>query len=104
MLLKLENIIVFTIYWLFSGTTRMHPQCTMPVCLQVASAGGVESIILSVDGFESMMLSASAEGMDSLSVSLESIIISAPPAESVILSVLFGCVTATATKKNNQAN
>ncbi len=99
MLLKLENIIVFTIYYLYQGTT--HHQRTVPVCLQVVSAGGTESIILSAGGTESMMLSASAESMDTLITGAESIILSAPPAESMILSALFGCVTAAATKKNN---
>jgi hypothetical protein len=82
----------------------------MPVCLQVASAGSVESIILSAGGAESMMLSAFAESMDTLSAgaeSAESIILSAPPTESMILSVLFGRVimlTAAATKKTTIGN
>jgi hypothetical protein len=56
MLLKLENIIVFLIYLL--AILRID----MP-CLSVCSAGGTESIIVSV-----------------------------PPAESMILSALFDCV------------
>jgi hypothetical protein len=70
--------------------------------LQVASAGGTESIIFSVGGAKSMMLSARAESMDTLSAGAESIILSAPPAESMILSALFGHVItliAAATKK-----
>jgi hypothetical protein len=35
----------------------------MPVFLQVASAGGAESIVLSADGVERMMLPAFAESM-----------------------------------------
>jgi hypothetical protein len=59
MLLKLENIFVFT------GTT--HCQCTVPVCLRIASAGGAESIIVSVGSAESMMLLVHAESKDTLS-------------------------------------
>ncbi len=44
-----------------------HRQCTFLVCLRVASAGGAESIILSVGCAESMMLSAHAKSMDTLS-------------------------------------
>jgi hypothetical protein len=36
----------------------MHCRCAMPKCFLVASAGGAESIILSVGGTECMMLSA----------------------------------------------
>ncbi len=44
----------------------MHRQCAMPVCLWVATAGGAENIILSAGGVESMMLSVHAESMDTL--------------------------------------
>jgi hypothetical protein len=77
----------------------IHCQCTVPEYLRVASAGGAESIILSVDGAESMMLS------DTLSTgaeSAESIILAALPAERMILAALFGCIitlTAAAKKK-----
>jgi hypothetical protein len=86
------------------NTSSMHCQCTMPVCLRVASMGGAESIILSVGGAESMMLSARAESMDPLSAGADGIILSALPAESMMLSALFGCVialTAGGYKKNN---
>jgi hypothetical protein len=69
----------------------------MPVCLQVASAGGTESIILSAGGIKSMMLLVPIESMDNLSTGAESIILSAPPAESMILSVLFAQHYATLT-------
>ncbi len=69
-----------------------HRQCTVPVCLRVASEGGAKSIILSAGGIESMMLSARTESMDTLSAGAENIILSALPAESMILSVLFGRV------------
>ncbi len=49
-----------------------------------------ESIIHSAGGAESIMLSVHAESMDTLSAGTESILFSAPPAESMILSVLFG--------------
>jgi hypothetical protein len=80
----------------------------MPECLQVASAGGAESIILSAGGAESMMLSACAESMDTLSTSAKSITLSAPPAESMILSAVLSCYYATltgaATKKTTIGN
>ncbi len=68
-----------------------HRWCTVPECLQVASVGGAESIILSAGGVESMMLSAHAESMDTLSASAESIILSVLPSATMILSALFSC-------------
>jgi hypothetical protein len=71
----------------------MHRGCTVPVCFQVASARGVESIILSAGGAESIMLSAFPESMVALSAGAESIILSGPPAESTIstLSTVWPC-------------
>ncbi len=66
-------------------------------CLRVASAGGAESIILSVGGAESMMLLAYAESMDTLSTGAESIILSAPPTERMILSAVLLCYYAALT-------
>ncbi len=55
----------------------MHHRHAVPECLQVASAGSAEGVMLSDT------LSAGAESADS-------IILSAPLAESMILSALFG--------------
>ncbi len=74
-----------------------HLRCTVPKCLQVASAGGAESIILSANSTESMMLSVRNETMDTLSAGAESIILSAPPAESIIVSAVSSCYHATLT-------
>jgi hypothetical protein len=79
-----------------------HCQRTVPEYLRVASAGGAESIILSVGSAESMMLS------DTLSAgaeSAESIILAALPTERMILAALFGCViTLTAAAKKTTIN
>ncbi len=85
----------------------MHHQRAVPVCLRVASVCGAESIILSAGGTESMMLSVRTESMDPLSASTDIIILSASPPESMILSALFGRVitpTAAATKTTTNGN
>jgi hypothetical protein len=106
MLLKLENIIVFTIYLLFQG--MKHPQCAVPLFLQVASVGGAKRVILSVGGAEKIILSAGGAESMMLSACAKSMIVSAPPAESMILLAPFHCVimlTAVqrAAKKNQQS-
>ncbi len=65
MSLKLENIIVFTIYLLAIlrhdalSTRRAWSVCGLHGAENIIlSAGGAETIILSVGGAESMMLSA----------------------------------------------
>jgi hypothetical protein len=70
----------------------MHPRCTVPVCLQIASSGSAESIVLSVGGAESIILSAFGAKRLMLSVCAESMIVSAPPAETMILSAPFDSV------------
>jgi hypothetical protein len=90
----------------------------MPECLQVASMGSAESMLLSPGSAESMMLSAGdTESMmlsDTLSTGTEnaeseSIILSVAPSENMImiLLALFDCVimlTAVATKKTTVGN
>jgi hypothetical protein len=64
----------------------------MPKCLQVASVGGTESIILSAGSAESNILSAGGAESMMLSACAESMIVSALPADSMILSAPFDCV------------
>ncbi len=88
MLLKLENIIVFTIY--YSSYLRYDPSLTHHACVLAGCISGWhQSIILSVGGAERIILSAGGAKSMMFSACAESIMVSAPPAESMILSAPF---------------
>jgi hypothetical protein len=61
----------------------------VPECLQVASAGGAESINLSAGGTQTIILSAGGSERMMISACSESMIVSSPPAKSMIFSVPF---------------